>query len=69
MNLHGHFAFILEGEGLMHINDESRKVSSGQVIYIPPNAKQFIENILEVDLKFLCIVDPAWKEENEQILL
>lgn len=69
MNLHGHFAFILKGEGLMHINDESQKVSSGQVIYIPPNAKQFIENILEVDLKFLCIVDPAWKEENEQILL
>ena len=58
--------YILEGEGIMHINDGSEKVHAGQVIYIPPHAKQWIENSGTSDLKFLCIVDPAWREENEE---
>jgi mannose-6-phosphate isomerase-like protein (cupin superfamily) len=58
---------ILEGEGIMHINDESATVHAGQVIYIPPHAKQFIQNSGSSDLKFLCIVDPAWREEDEEV--
>lgn len=60
--------YIIEGEGLMHIEGESSKVQAGQAIYIPPNTKQFIENIGKSDLKFLCIVDPAWKKEDEVVL-
>ncbi len=60
--------YIIEGEGLMHIEDKSTKVHSGHAIYIPPNTKQFIENTGKSDLKFLCIVDPAWKKEDEIIL-
>jgi len=59
--------YILEGEGIMHINDESEKVHVGQVIYIPPHAKQWIENIGTSDLTFLCIVDPAWRPEDEEV--
>ncbi len=59
--------YILEGEGEMHIDDESEKVNTGQVIVIPPNAKQYIKNIGDGDLKFLCIVDPAWRKEDEII--
>jgi len=58
--------YILEGEGVMHINDESAKVHGGQAVYIPPNAMQYIENTGTVDLKFLCIVDPAWRTEDEE---
>lgn len=36
-------------------------------IYIPPHSKQFIENNGSVNLKFLCIVDPAWKPEDEEV--
>jgi len=57
--------FILEGSGVMHIDNESAEVFSGQAIYIPPHAKQFIKNTGEYELKFLCIVDPAWKPEYE----
>ena len=60
--------YILEGVGIMHIDDESTKVHSGQVVYIPPNSKQHIQNIGNSDLKFLCIVDPAWQPKNEEIL-
>lgn len=60
--------YILEGEGTMYIDEENAKVHSGQVVYIPPNANQHIENTGKTDLKFLCIVDPAWRVEDEEIL-
>ncbi|MEW6609187.1 MAG: cupin domain-containing protein [bacterium] len=60
--------YILEGEGVMSIDDESAKIHPGQAIYIPPNAKQFIHNSGNSDLKFLCIVDPAWRVEDEEVL-
>lgn len=60
--------YILEGEGIMHIDDESQKVSPHQAIYIPPNAVQFIQNTGNDDLVFLCIVDPAWRLEDEEIV-
>ena len=60
--------YILEGKGLMHIDDTSKEVFPDQTIYIPPSSVQYIENIGNADLKFLCIVDPAWKKEDEEIL-
>ena len=36
--------------------------------YVPPNSKQFIENIGTENLRFLCIVEPAWKQEDDEIL-
>ena len=60
--------YILEGSGMLHIDHEFAEVSSGQAAYIPPNAKQYIENTGSSDLKFLCIVDPAWKKEDEEII-
>ena len=59
--------YILEGEGIMHIDNETEKVKEGQAIYIPPDSKQWIKNIGKNDLKFLCIVDPAWRKEDEVI--
>jgi mannose-6-phosphate isomerase-like protein (cupin superfamily) len=60
--------YILEGEGVMHINDESANVHSGQTVYIPPDTIQYISNTGHEGLKFLCIVDPAWRPEDEEIL-
>ena len=56
---------ILEGKGRMVIDKEAQEVSKGHVVYIPPNAVQCIENIGTEDLIFYCIVDPAWREEDE----
>ena len=57
--------YILVGTGIMHIDDEKQEVVPGDAIYIPPHAKQCIHNHGEQDLVFLCIVDPAWKKEDE----
>ena len=43
-------------------------VHAGQTIYIPPHATQYIKNTGQTDLKFLCMVDPAWRAEDEEIL-
>lgn len=60
--------YILEGEGEMHIDGEVAQVTPGQAVYIPPNSKQYIKNTGSSDLKFLCIVDPAWRKEDEEVL-
>jgi mannose-6-phosphate isomerase-like protein (cupin superfamily) len=60
--------YIINGQGLMHIDGETSAVGARDTIYIPPNAVQFIENTGDVDLEFVCIVDPAWRVEDETIL-
>jgi mannose-6-phosphate isomerase-like protein (cupin superfamily) len=60
--------YIMEGEGIMHINEESTKVYPGAAIYIPPRSMQHIHNTGKKDLIFLCIVDPSWRREDEEIM-
>lgn len=59
---------ILKGTGQMHVNNEASVVREQDTIYIPPHAVQFIENIGNEDLEFLCIVDPAWQPDGERIV-
>ena len=57
--------YILQGKGIMHIDSETKQVSKNDLIFVPPMSKQFLENNGEVDLTVLCIVDPAWRQEDE----
>jgi mannose-6-phosphate isomerase-like protein (cupin superfamily) len=60
--------YILQGKGEMHVNDEVALVQSGDAVEIPPGSTQWIRNVGQADLCFLCIVDPAWRAEDEEIL-
>ena len=60
--------YITAGHGLMHIDDESLEVGPECAVYIPPRSTQCIENTGTCELNFLCIVDPAWRKEDEEIL-
>jgi mannose-6-phosphate isomerase-like protein (cupin superfamily) len=60
--------YILKGTGIIHINNEEKKVHDNNTIYIPSGATQFIENDGDKNLEFLCIVDPAWTPDAEEIL-
>ncbi len=60
--------YILSGKGEMTIDDEVAIVEVGDTIEIPPRAIQSIKNIGNCELEFLCIVDPAWCIEDEEIL-
>ncbi len=59
--------YIIEGEGEMFIDNESKPVRTGSTVYIPPHATQCIRNSGKKDLVFLCIVDPAWRSEDEEV--
>ena len=60
--------YIIEGQGRMHIDAESFEVGPESAICIRPKSVQYIENTGDCDLVFLCIVDPAWRQEDEQVL-
>jgi len=60
--------YILEGCGVMYIDDEKTEVTREQAVYIPPGAVQYIENSGISDLRFLCIVAPAWQKKDEEVL-
>ncbi len=59
--------YILSGRGEMHIEDETQIVEPGDAVYIPPNARQFIRSCGDEPLVFICIVDPAWRKEDETV--
>lgn len=59
--------FILSGEGVMHIGEARAIVLPGDTFEIPAGQMQWIENDGVEPLAFLCIVDPAWKADNEEV--
>ena len=57
--------YILQGSGIMHVGTEQKEITKNETIFVPPMFKQFIENNGDIDLIALCIVDPAWRQEDE----
>ncbi|MCD4734033.1 cupin domain-containing protein [bacterium] len=61
--------FVISGRAMMHIDDEVEELKSGDAVEIPPNAVQWVDNREGSEpFVFLCIVDPAWRAEDEEIL-
>ncbi|MDX1518894.1 MAG: cupin domain-containing protein [Gammaproteobacteria bacterium] len=61
----GEVYYILDGEGVMHIDEEHRAVNNGDLVYIPPEAVQWIENTGDRDLVFLALVSPPWNAADD----
>lgn len=60
--------YFVSGQGRMHVDGETTVVAREQALYVPPGAVQHLENTGDGELVFLCIVDPAWKLEDEEVL-
>ncbi len=60
--------YIISGQARMFIDGRGEDVAPGVFIDIPPHAVQSIKNTGEEELEFLCIVDPGWRPEDEEIL-
>jgi mannose-6-phosphate isomerase-like protein (cupin superfamily) len=60
--------YLVRGIGRMHIGEEAADVMAGDAVYIPPDSVQWLENAGNEDIEFVCIVDPAWRPEDEQVL-
>ena len=59
--------YIIKGEGKMRIGGETRDVKEGDAVYIPPDAVQSITNTGRENLEFICLVDPAWNKDQEEV--
>ena len=60
--------YFIAGQGRFMIDDEVATVEAGTTVYVPPGGRQSLENTGTEDIEFLCLVDPAWKAEQERIL-
>jgi mannose-6-phosphate isomerase-like protein (cupin superfamily) len=60
--------YFVAGHGVFHIDGHSSPIESGMVVYVPPGAEQWVHNTGSSKLEFLCLVDPAWKPEDEHIM-
>ena len=56
---------ILQGHGRIFIENEDTEVAAGDVIVIPEEALQWIENVGNEPLVFAAIVSPPWTEEGD----
>lgn len=59
---------IQQGEGLMHIDDETCPVQSQDMIIVPAKTIQWIENSGDEELLFYALVNPPWTEEGDERL-
>lgn len=58
--------YILAGRGRVTIDDETREITAGDTIYIPPKAVHTIKNHTagQENLIFLAVCIPAWTPDN-----
>ncbi len=57
--------YFLAGEGVIYVDGIAQAVQTGDVVLVPGNAEQYVENKGKVDLAFLCIVSPKWQAEED----
>ena len=60
--------YVLEGQGIMHVEDQKCVVEPGHTFFIPPGALQWIENTGSGCLAFLVLVDPPWRQNDEEVM-
>ncbi len=57
--------YVIRGKGLMIVEEESREVTTGDAIYIPPGKKHGIRNTGNEVLKYLSANTPCFTKEYE----
>ena len=60
--------YFLAGCGVFRTAEQSSVIEPGMVVCVPPHTTQWVENTGADMMEFLCIVDPAWRQEDEEVL-
>jgi mannose-6-phosphate isomerase-like protein (cupin superfamily) len=56
--------YMLEGKGLMEVDDDKEEVSEDQAVVIPPRSRHRISNTGSSPLIFLCLCSPPYSDED-----
>ena len=60
--------YFVAGQGLFHAGEQTCTVEAGTTVYVPSGVVQWVQNCGSDRLEFLCLVEPAWKSEGEEVL-
>ena len=60
--------YFLAGHGTFYLDSQTSAIERGVVVYVPPDAEQWVKNLGDSTMEFLCLVDPAWIPEDEHVL-
>ena len=60
--------YIISGRGRLTVDDSVVPVETGSIVYAPPGGKQSLECSGPTAIEFLCVVEPAWRPEDEEVL-
>lgn len=55
--------YVLEGEGQLTLDGQTRTIAAGDLVFIPPEKVHVIENVAASALKFYVMCAPAWTPE------
>ncbi|MFN7115949.1 MAG: cupin domain-containing protein [Saprospiraceae bacterium] len=58
---------VLEGEGVAYMGGQAQTMQPNDLILIPAGVEQYVENVGDTVLKFICIVSPPWSKEDEMV--
>lgn len=60
--------YVLDGRGRMHVGEDVQDLVTGDAVLIPAGAVQWIENTAAETLRFVAIVSPPWRAEDDERL-
>jgi mannose-6-phosphate isomerase-like protein (cupin superfamily) len=60
--------YVLSGEGLMRLGEETRTVAVGDAVAIPPGVVHNITNTGSAELVFLCCCAPAYEHDDTVLI-
>jgi mannose-6-phosphate isomerase-like protein (cupin superfamily) len=58
--------YVIEGEGVMRIDDEEREVEAGDAVYIPRFSRHTLTNTGNGPMKILLVCGPAFFYEDHR---
>ena len=56
--------YVLNGEGLMEVGEEKRRIGPGDAVAIGPGSEHRLANTGNADMVFLCCCSPAYTHED-----
>jgi mannose-6-phosphate isomerase-like protein (cupin superfamily) len=59
---------IISGGGCMHVGAQTQVVVAGDVVLVPADTAQWLENPGTTTLAFAVIVSPPWRAEGDQLM-
>lgn len=60
--------YVLSGQGLMHLDEETAEISAESCLYVPAGTRQWVHNTSPKEaLVFLCVCHPAYDPQGDRL--